>query len=472
MTSAGTTSDGDILCDFYNTMPAAGKAKLTNWCGAKSGNNYVNGPCTGNGGRWLGVTCAVVGGVNRVASLDTKTPGVSALGGSLPTSFGALNALTRVDLGGNSISGSIPSSVGGLTGLTYLALSSNALTGSIPSSFCSLKTTIDLYVHTNPGLTCYPSCLSSYSKFTSNKGTLTAMCPTPENSDANVLCAFYNTVTNKAHLTNWCGSKSGNPVVYANGPCTGTGGRWYGVTCSVVGGTNRVTKLVTCSTECGMGTLDGGSLPTSIGGLDALTHLFISWAGVTGTIPTSLGALTALTYLNLGANSLTGTIPTFLAGMTKLTSLNLDVHFDPGKIPTALGGLTGLTSLSLSYLSYGGTTYNNRRPFPSFLGSLTRLARVVLSSSQLTGSIPSSLGGLTGLTYLYLDANYLTGTVPASLCSLQSTIYLNVGVNSRLTCYPSCLSTYSRFMSSKDTTLGVCATGSSFLSKITRRWRA
>ena len=66
------------------------KAALTNWCGAKSGGttgSYVNGPCTGTGGAWLGVTCGVVGGASRVTKIDMYNAGVTSIGGSLPTSW-------------------------------------------------------------------------------------------------------------------------------------------------------------------------------------------------------------------------------------------------------------------------------------------------------------------------------------------------------------------------------------------------
>ena len=85
-----------------------------------------------------------------------------------------MTGLTYLELGNNALTGSIPSSVGALTGLTALILSSNALTGPVPASFCSLKPSINLFVAYNPGLTCYPSCLSSYTNF--NKGSFSAVC--------------------------------------------------------------------------------------------------------------------------------------------------------------------------------------------------------------------------------------------------------------------------------------------------------
>ena len=495
--AASETGDGDVLCDWYNTMPAAGKAAATNWCGAKSGaGSYVNGPCTGTAGAWLGVTCAVVGGASRVTKLFMILGlGSSGLGGSLPTSIGGLDALTYLELGfnaltgsipsslggltrltyldlfGNSLSGSIPSSLGGLTGLTalwlygnslsgsiptslggltglstlnlsfnslsgsipsslegltrltyldlmrnslsgsipsslgaltgltylglysnsltgsiplsvgaltgltYLGLDSNSLSGSIPASFCNLQPSIVLYVQTNPGLTCYPSCLSTISNFFKDssiapysygkRGRRARPCPLPspnhfppslhltstnhvapaiffppaalirpETADSDIVCDFYNTMpaTGKARLTNWCGAKSG--CNYVSGPCTGTAGAWLGVTCAVVvvGGASRVTVL---SLSVG----SGGSLPTSIGGLDALAYLDLSFNSLSGSIPSSLEGLTRLTYLDLMRNSLSGSIPSSLGALTKLTYLSLSSNSLTGSIPSSLGGL-------------------------------------------------------------------------------------------------------------------------------------
>ena len=383
--STTQSPDRTALCAYYDTMSTAGKAQMTNWCGTGDASIVCGAAGTSS---WLGVTCAVVDVENRVVKLDTYNAGVFALGGSLPTSIGGLDALTNLQLvqsgvsgsipsalgtltgltflslGVNSLSGSILASLGGLSGLTILGLNDNEFTGPIPSSFCSLQSSIGLYVHSNPGLTCYPACLSSFATFTKD-----ASLPT---CDQQALCDFWTSIpvaANKAKLTNWCGTGDASSV------CGGNGGTssWLGVTCAVVGGVNRATMLDTYTASV---TALGGSLPTSIGGLDALTRLRISGAGITGSVPSSLGTLTGLVVLLLDYNS-------------------------------------------------------------------------------LSSSIPSALGGLTGLTGLALGYNALTGPVPLSFCNLKSTIAMNVQGNAGLTCYPSCLSTFSGSIT-RDPTLAVC----------------
>ena len=60
--------------------------------------------------------------------------GANAFSGGIPTSFGNLAALTRLDLDNDQLTDTIPASLGNLTQITNLYLNNNQLTGSIPSS--------------------------------------------------------------------------------------------------------------------------------------------------------------------------------------------------------------------------------------------------------------------------------------------------------------------------------------------------
>ena len=68
VTGQSEASDGAALCDIYDQQSAAVKAKLTNWCALQ--------PCSATSG-WAGVTCATVGGENRVVSLDASSKGLT-----------------------------------------------------------------------------------------------------------------------------------------------------------------------------------------------------------------------------------------------------------------------------------------------------------------------------------------------------------------------------------------------------------
>ena len=68
-------------------------------------------------------------------------------------------------------------------------------------------------------------------------------------------------------------------------------------------------------------------------------------------------------------------------------------------------------------------------PIPPELGGLVNLARLALSSNELTGSIPSELGRLANLQVLNLAANGLHGRIPHELGSLASLRVLTLGAN-------------------------------------------
>jgi hypothetical protein len=60
-----------------------------------------------------------------------------------------------------------------------LYVDSNSLSGAVPSSFCSFSKSIQLFLNSNPGLTCLPSCLTTASPAYTNlnkDSTLTTTC--------------------------------------------------------------------------------------------------------------------------------------------------------------------------------------------------------------------------------------------------------------------------------------------------------
>ena len=157
------TADAKILCDYFNTLPPAGRATLAagGWCGAvyaDAAASFVRSACGGGGGgggsgaqaAWLGVGCAVVGaGVGaRVTSLNLA--GVALGGGSLPASLGGLAALSFLDLAATGLGSSIPSEIAKLQqSLVVLALDGNQLSSTIPSALGALSRVERLWLQQN-----------------------------------------------------------------------------------------------------------------------------------------------------------------------------------------------------------------------------------------------------------------------------------------------------------------------------------
>ncbi|KMT12738.1 hypothetical protein BVRB_4g088340 [Beta vulgaris subsp. vulgaris] len=125
-----------------------------------------------------------------------------------------------------------------------------------------------------------------------------------------------------------------------------------------------------------------------------------------GTIPPFLDQLPSLTELYLfELPNLSGPIPSYIGKLTKLTHLTITTTNVSGLIPEFLGQLTNLEQLFLASNKLTG-------PVPDFLGQFKKLINLDLSSNLLTGTIPVALGKLTNLEILMLSSNKLSGKIP------------------------------------------------------------
>jgi hypothetical protein len=83
---------------------------------------------------WTGVSCLFN---TTVVGLDLS--GFGLVGQQIPSTIGALNKITKLNLASNKISGSIPSSLGDLSFLQIIDLSGNSLFGSVPVEVSALS---------------------------------------------------------------------------------------------------------------------------------------------------------------------------------------------------------------------------------------------------------------------------------------------------------------------------------------------
>ncbi|XP_024195246.2 receptor-like protein EIX2 [Rosa chinensis] len=173
--------------------------------------------------------------------------------------------------------------------------------------------------------------------------------------------------------------------------------------------------------------------------------------GLVGKLPSSLGMLRSLQHLYLSSNSFWGSVPEFIIRnlSSPLKTLDLRDNIFNGSIPQNLGKLSELVTLDLSYNSWEGPG------FPVWLQSQTELLSVSLkntglsgaipeewvfkissqirwldlSSNQISGKLPFRFNSFPNLESIVLSHNQFDGTIPSSICSIQSLYELALNNN-------------------------------------------
>lgn len=193
-------------------------------------------------------------------------------------------------------------------------------------------------------------------------------------------------------------------------PCTA----FVGVSCSDA--TSGVLRVVILNLGAPSGGFRG-TIPPSIGNLDALTQFSIAPGQVSGVIPISIGSLTSLQYLGLSNNRLAGAIPDTLQSCRSLQYLDLSYNHLVGPIPQGVANLPSLVSVNLQRNNLGGI-------IPSFASN--RLSHLDVSRNVLVGTLPGYLP--PSLRYLSVLRNSIGGTIDV-VGSLSSLEYLDLSRN-------------------------------------------
>jgi hypothetical protein len=121
--------------------------------------------------------------------------------------------------------------------------------------------------------------------------------------------------------------------IAGNSPCTGN---WYGISCSLVDGTNMVESIDLMYNNI------VGTFPIEITALHSLRTLNLNGGDVTGTLPSEIGNMTNLTFLYLEDTNLSGSLPTEIGLCQSLKYLNVLRAEISGLIPTEIGQLSQL----------------------------------------------------------------------------------------------------------------------------------
>ncbi|KAG8480044.1 hypothetical protein CXB51_025162 [Gossypium anomalum] len=117
--------------------------------------------------------------------------------------------------------------------------------------------------------------------------------------------------------------------------------------------------------------------------------------------------------LELQFLKLSGSLSPFIGNLSYLKKLNLSSNNFYNQIPQEIGRLRRLETLQLTNNSITGE-------IPSNLSGCSKLTFVSMRGNQLTGEIPASLGLLSNMKTLGFAINRLRGSIPPSFGNLSS----------------------------------------------------
>ncbi|KAL4655166.1 hypothetical protein ACB092_01G431600 [Castanea dentata] len=301
----------------------------------------------------VGLTGQLSGDLELLTELQTLDLSYNkGLTGPIPRSIGNMKKLLNLILVGCSFSGPIPDTIGSLPQLLYLSLNSNYFSGQIPPSIGNLTSLLWLDLTDNQ-----------------LKG------PIPI-SDGNT--PGLDMLLNARHFHLGQNNLSGTipPRLFSS-----------------------EMLLIHVLLD---GNQLNGSIPSTLGLVQALEVLRIDGNALSGPVPSNFNNLTNLNQMYLSNNKLTGPLPD-LSGMNRLSYVDISNNtFDGSDAPPWFPTVQSLTTLKMENTQLQGQ-------FPVALFSLPLLQTVVLKKNQLNGSLVINPTHSNQLKLIDLQFNSISG---------------------------------------------------------------
>ncbi|XP_073297091.1 uncharacterized protein [Primulina huaijiensis] len=153
---------------------------------------------------------------------------------------------------------------------------------------------------------------------------------------------------------------------------------------------------------------------------DSIDETSCRWSGVTCNFKNEV------VEINLSYIDLHGYVPdNFTSLEFSLAKLVLSGTNLTGSIPEGIGNLQELRVLDL-----GDNKINGE--IPGFICHLPKLEQLYLNTNLLAGSIPGEIGNLTALVELIIYDNQLSGEIPGSIGNLKNLEVIRAGGNKNL----------------------------------------
>ncbi|XP_075667182.1 leucine-rich repeat receptor protein kinase HPCA1-like [Castanea sativa] len=279
----------------------------------------------------IGLTGTLSGDIELLTELKTLDLSYNkGLTGTLPRSIGSLKKLLNLILVGCSFSGPIPDTIGSLQQLLYLSLNSNQFSGQIPPSIGNLSNLLWLDLTDN---------------------------------------------------------QLDGPIPVSNGSTPG------------------LDMLVHARHfHLGHNKLSGRIPPQIFSSKMVLIHVLLDGNQLTGSIPSTLGLVQALEVLRIDGNALSGPVPSNFNNLTNLNQMFLSNNKLTGPLPN----LTGMNRLS--YVDISNNTFDGSDA-PPWFPNLQSLTTLIMENTQLQGQFPVALFSLPNLQTLVLKKNQLNGSL-------------------------------------------------------------
>ncbi len=311
----GLSTDGLALLDFKNGLIS--KSILESW------NASDVSPCN-----WEGVVCS--GSDGLVTALLLFNAG---LYGSISPSLGKLQALEYLNLSENSLTGEIPVELSSISSLETLDLSSNELTGLIPPELGNLMNLTYLNLAQNKLTGPFPDELNCFHSLQIlNLSYNHFVGPIP-------LFLFGDSPLIKMDLSyNFLGGSNSTIFASSSNEFAPLLQELYLQGNSLSEQDLPSYNLLPVLNTLNLAQNDLKSLfPQEIGYFNpSLVVLNLSWNQFSGTIPTTLGSLQALQVLDLSHNQLSGTIlPSLGTQLISLKSINVSYNQLNGSLPSS-----------------------------------------------------------------------------------------------------------------------------------------
>ncbi|XP_006849388.2 phytosulfokine receptor 2 [Amborella trichopoda] len=197
---------------------------------------------------------------------------------------------------------------------------------------------------------------------------------------------------------------------------------WKGVYCDPnLQGNGNSSKVARVKKLALRGLSLKGVISGSLGRLDQLQYLILSFNLLEGELPQELSNLQNLEVLDLSYNMLRGSVLP-LIGLKSIRSLNISSNLFNGSL-VDFRGYPNLTVFNISSNSFTGPIVTN------ICRNSAMIQVMDLSENRFSGELKLGLGNCTSLRELYMGFNALAGRLPYDVFTLLSLKELSIPAN-------------------------------------------